>query len=272
VLGATTAMGAITLVQGWDWYAGADPAGIGSQQYDFQTVMTHELGHALGLGHSSDAASVMYGSLNPGEVRRELLADDLAIPTYGGGTQLLQGTAAGQGSGCGCPYCAGVVRAAGLAPAHTGPLVDDRALPLFRQEDHEQAVRAARNGWPIVGASWSSGDMLVLAGSADAHGVPAAAGDSGGVLLGGLGEDLLVGAMGRDYLLGGFGGDQWGEADDQDDLTDETEQGWSAEEDSLVDAEGLWSDSSEEGEAAGDSAMARYFEAFASDADFLDEM
>ena len=47
----------ITLLQGWDWYAGADPTRIGSAQYDFETTVTHELGHALGLGEAGDPTS-----------------------------------------------------------------------------------------------------------------------------------------------------------------------------------------------------------------------
>ena len=50
VLGCTTDWGEITLIQGWNWYAGADAAQIAGSQYDFQTIVTHELGHVLGLG------------------------------------------------------------------------------------------------------------------------------------------------------------------------------------------------------------------------------
>jgi hypothetical protein len=70
----------ITLLQGWDWYAGADPTQAGSAQYDFETTVMHELGHALGLGESSDPASAMYGTLAPGTTVRALTTADLHIP------------------------------------------------------------------------------------------------------------------------------------------------------------------------------------------------
>ncbi len=44
----------ITMIDGWNWCAGADPAQTGAGEYDFQTTVTHELGHALGLGASTD--------------------------------------------------------------------------------------------------------------------------------------------------------------------------------------------------------------------------
>jgi hypothetical protein len=42
----------ITLIQGWNWYAGANPTQIGADEYDLETTVTHELGHALVLCHS----------------------------------------------------------------------------------------------------------------------------------------------------------------------------------------------------------------------------
>jgi hypothetical protein len=79
VLGCNTDDGAITLVEGWNWYAGSDATAIGAGQYDFQTVVTHELGHALGLGHSADGTSAMYAALASGETRRALVTADLNV-------------------------------------------------------------------------------------------------------------------------------------------------------------------------------------------------
>ncbi len=71
----------ITMIQGWNWYAGADPAQVGAGQYDFQTTLTHELGHALGLGESGDPTSAMYGTLAPGTALRTLTTADLNLPS-----------------------------------------------------------------------------------------------------------------------------------------------------------------------------------------------
>ncbi len=79
VLGCYTSAGEITLIQGWNWYAGADGSAIGANQYDFQTTVTHELGHALGLGESSDPTSVMSGTLATGTVIRTLTQADLNL-------------------------------------------------------------------------------------------------------------------------------------------------------------------------------------------------
>jgi hypothetical protein len=68
----------ITVVKGWNYSVGTAAAGRGSGLYDFQTVVTHELGHALGLGESTDPASVMYAYLAPGQERHDLTAQDVS--------------------------------------------------------------------------------------------------------------------------------------------------------------------------------------------------
>jgi hypothetical protein len=83
VLGCTVP-GQITLLTGWDWYTGADPTVIGAGQYDFETIVMHELGHAVGLGHSGDTGSVMYAYLAPGQTRRTVTAQDLSVLDAGG--------------------------------------------------------------------------------------------------------------------------------------------------------------------------------------------
>jgi hypothetical protein len=80
ILGCYTTTGEITLIQGWNWYVGADPAQVGASQYDFETTVTHELGHALGLGESADPTSAMYGTLAAATAIRTLTTADLHIP------------------------------------------------------------------------------------------------------------------------------------------------------------------------------------------------
>jgi hypothetical protein len=80
VLGSYSSTGEITILQGWNWYDGSDPSQIGANQYDFQTVVTHELGHALGLGRNPDPSSPMYETLATGVVRRTPGVADLNIP------------------------------------------------------------------------------------------------------------------------------------------------------------------------------------------------
>jgi hypothetical protein len=76
ILGVTV-FNQITLISDWNYYLGDDPLAIGAGQFDFETVVMHELGHALGVGHSRDEPSAMYPYLASGTAKRTLTADDL---------------------------------------------------------------------------------------------------------------------------------------------------------------------------------------------------
>lgn len=57
----------------WDL---ADP--VAPDRVDLGSVITHELGHGLGLAHSYNRSALMRAGLQPGERRRELTDDDIA--------------------------------------------------------------------------------------------------------------------------------------------------------------------------------------------------
>jgi hypothetical protein len=54
-----------------------DPVPAGN--YDFESIVTHEMGHFLGLAHSGDSSATMYARYRPGSTSmRSLTADDVA--------------------------------------------------------------------------------------------------------------------------------------------------------------------------------------------------
>ena len=89
VLGCAAGIGEITVLVGWNWYTGEDATSVVPGQYDFQTIVTHEIGHAIGLDHSGDSESVMYFELSSGTSHRDLTAQDLTLVKQDGEPEAL---------------------------------------------------------------------------------------------------------------------------------------------------------------------------------------
>jgi hypothetical protein len=67
----------ITLNSTFNWFAGNDANDIADDQYDYETAVSHEYLHALGLGDDFDNNNaVSYGLLSPGETRRQFNDND----------------------------------------------------------------------------------------------------------------------------------------------------------------------------------------------------
>ncbi|MEZ6021166.1 MAG: matrixin family metalloprotease [Planctomycetota bacterium] len=80
------------------WQDQPDPLNwTGTYRWDIQGTMTHEYGHALGLGHTNVTGATMASALNNGVGLRSLEADDIAgvqflYGAYQGGKPVIEDT------------------------------------------------------------------------------------------------------------------------------------------------------------------------------------
>jgi hypothetical protein len=189
VLGFTTAGNDVYIVTtGWNFYTGADASQLGSAQYDFLTLATHELAHTVGLGESSDPASVMYEYLTPGTVRRTFTDNNLTLINTDSDRFMKVGGGSVQGIQSD-NRLATVFRDGTYAGATAGTLGTFRAnlltdLPGSQAAPFLPGPKGADGLWQKAPAQ----------GSLD-------------VLVGGDGNDLRIGSSGKDVLVGGFGHD-----------------------------------------------------------------
>jgi hypothetical protein len=197
VLGCETIAGEITIVQGWNWYTGSDPSLVGSNQYDYQTMVMHELGHSIGLGHSTDPKSVMYGTLSTGQARRALSAADV---------------------GANDAESEDTLTTIGVSPSPWAPttqLPRDRA-PIDRRHHRGADLGGGtpiRHDLPVLGTSIDRQAYVLDINGRDPFATKSPSyilefhqvrqGDN--ILLAGEGDDLLLGCAGQDLLIAGFG-------------------------------------------------------------------
>jgi hypothetical protein len=94
-------------------HAWGGPGGGEGGSYDLQNVLTHEIGHALGLRHLSELDATMFPSIQPGEqLKRDLAASDVdALTALYAGVELTERPTEPAG---GCAQVDGTTSLAGL--------------------------------------------------------------------------------------------------------------------------------------------------------------
>jgi hypothetical protein len=166
VLGCTTDADQVTMIQGWNWYAGSDPSQIGSGQYDFETAVMHELVHVLGLGHSSSSTSVMCASLSAGTANRALVTTDLNVPDSDSGPCALHAAPAAPVSGTSNSHDVPALSSTSIpssgSPNNGSPMSAADQLFATLSRIFSAAENAYQSELSSVVAMWQSADALAL--------------------------------------------------------------------------------------------------------------
>ncbi len=228
-------------------------------QFDIRSVVIHESGHALGLGHPPGDESVMFESLFQGATKWNLSTGDLAgigvkygIPTCGGQLPTILGTAAGEridgtngddiifaGAGDDTVYGHGgndiicgfdgddTIYGGDGDDTVYGEADDDVLRGGYGNDTLEggYGIDDAKGEWGVDLVRGGPGNDIVGGGPGDDR-VEGGSGNDivrGGPqnddLWGNAGDDKLVGQMGEDVLHGGTGRDNL-QGNEHDDVLD----------------------------------------------------
>jgi peptidoglycan hydrolase-like protein with peptidoglycan-binding domain len=142
----------ITMNKRWRWWYGAGAPPNDGLSIDFESVFLHELGHAIGLDHSSIAGAVMQGTINAGTVKRALTVDDkVAISSMYDQWEQLDGDTKDIGVGpTGDTWAVS-------ASDHSVWKFDSNGWHSVGGDAERIAV--GYNGWPFVIAGWGDGSI-----------------------------------------------------------------------------------------------------------------